>query len=452
MSDDIEQTIEVSTGYEPRELQQQIHASIKRFTVMAIHRRFGKTVCAINELIDAALTCPLHQPKVAYIAPYYKMAKSIAWEYLKTFTENIPNSKAYESELRVDIQLGVIDGKKNFARIQLFGADHPDSLRGQYFDMVVFDEFGLQPISIWTEVVRPALADRHGINGNVTKAFFLGTPNGKNHFYDIYMAGQKKMLAGHPEWFAATYRADETNIIMASELESARENMPEEEYRQEFLCDWAAAVRGAYYAFEMGKIRDKHQVRDVPHERQLPVYCAWDLGIDDYTAIWFFQCHRNEIRLIRYEEWTNIGMLDIVAEINQLGYIYADMIMPWDVNIREYTSGKTRLESMESLGFSVLVAPKLSVQEGVNAVRAILSQCWFDIAGCERGVDCLENYRKKYDNRTGQFLESAVHDEFSHGADAFRYLALTWDESFGQAVLHGSGARNSHVPKVKRST
>lgn len=438
--------ITIETGYEPRELQTRIHQNMKRFTVLAIHRRFGKTVCAINELIDEALTCKLPNPRVAYIAPYYKQAKAVAWDYAKQYTEGIPNVKAYESELRIDIPLGKLNGKTNIARIQLFGSDHPDSLRGLYFDCICFDEFGLQPVSIWTEVCRPSLADRKG------RALFLGTPCGKNHFFEIYQQAVEKQKQGHPEWLAATYRADETGVVDPDELESARENMPEEEYRQEFLCDWAAAIRGAYYAYEMGKIKDKGHIRNVPQEATLPVFCAFDLGLDDYTAIWFFQCFRNEIRVIRYEEFTNTSLIDILSEISRYGYVFAQLIMPWDINIREYTSGKTRLEITESLGFEVLVAPRLTVADGIGAGRALLSQCYFDQSACERGIDCLENYRKKYDPRTGQFLESPVHDEFSHGADAWRYLCTTWDETMGQQVLNSNTAtRMKNIPKVKRS-
>ena len=444
--------VEMTTGYAPRPLQQQIHREMRRFTVLAIHRRFGKTVCAINELIDGALTCPCLKPRVAYIAPYYKQAKAVAWDYAKQFTENIPNAKAYESELRIDIPLGEKDGKKNTARLQLFGADHPDSLRGLYFDVVVFDEFGLQPSNIWTEVVRPALADRHGLEGNVTRALFLGTPCGKNAFYEMYQDANRKMLEGHPEWFAQTYRADETNVIAASELESAKEDMPEEDYRQEFLCDWAAAIRGAFYASDVNKIRERGQIMRVPYEKHIPVFVAWDLGLDDASALWFCQCYRNEIRLIRYEEFTNMGLVDILAEISNYGYVYAAMIMPWDVKIREYTTGKTRLETVESLGFTVEVAPKLSVADGVTACRTVLSNCYIDEVHCERGIDCLENYRKKFDSRVGLFLETPIHDEFSHGAVSFRTLSTAYDPIYAQQTVNGRFGQFGATPKVKRST
>lgn len=430
------QIVNIGTGYEPRPLQREIHKHIRRFSVLAIHRRFGKTVLAVNECIDAALECDLRNPRIGYIAPYYKQAKSIAWDYLKDYTANIPQSRAYESELRVDIQR---DGGDK-ARIQLFGADHPDSLRGLYFDFVVFDEFGLQPIAIWTEVVRPALADRKGA------ALFIGTPAGKNHFYDKYQEALRNQEANHPEWFCATYRADETNVIDPDELESARENMPESEFRQEFLCDWAAAVKGSYYAGEMGRARDMGRICPVPHEPGLPVYCAFDLGLDDAMAVWFAQFLNSEIRLIEYEEWTNTGLLTVLKEIRERPYVFAELMMPWDINKRQMMSAKTRLETVEEMGFDVIPVKKQSLEDGINAVRMILDKCWFDEVKCARGIDCLENYRKKTDRMTGLFLESPLHDEFSDGADAFRYLAQAYEEEFASARVsrHRQYSRQSH--------
>lgn len=440
-----QQVLEVNTGYAPRPLQRQIHANCRRFTVLAIHRRFGKTVLACNELIDIALQCPLHNPRVAYIAPYYKQAKAVAWDYMKDFTAMIPNQKAYESELRIDIPVGEVNGKPSVARIMCFGADNPDALRGLYFDAVVFDEYGNQPMSIWSEVVRPALADRKG------RALFLGTPNGKNHFYEKYQEAVKHMEEGHPEWYAATFRADETNVIDHDELMGAKENMPDEDYRQEFLCDWAAAVKGAYYASEVGRARDGGRLMRVPYERGLPVYAAFDLGIDDMTAVWFIQCFRNEIRCIDYKEWKDTGLVDILKELVQLPYLYAELIMPWDIKIREMTSGKSRLEAVEELGFEVIIAPKLSVEDGINAVRMTLPQCYIDSVLCERGIDCLENYRKKFDGRTGQFLKTPEHDEFSHGADAMRTFACAYEPTMGERLSNNSSTTSKRSISVKRS-
>jgi len=442
----MQQVVDISTGYKPRPLQMQIHRDMKRFSVIAIHRRFGKTVLAVNELIDAALKCKLHNPRMAYIAPYYKQAKSVAWAYLKDFCYQIPNAKAYESELRIDIPVGMNNGKPSIARIQLFGCDPPDALRGLYFDSVALDEYGNMPQSLWNEVLRPALSDRKG------KCTFLGTPNGKNHFYTMYMDAAAKMEQGHPEWYAATFRADETRIIDPDELASAKENMPESDFRQEFLCDWAAAVKGAFYSDEMNRARSQGRVMRIPYERGLPVNLAFDLGIDDQTAVWFFQCFRSEIRLIDYVEWADKGLIDVLKDIKEMPYVYGETIMPWDVNIRELTTGRARLEVAEELGFDVLVAKKMNVEDGINACRTLLSQCYFDESNCQRGIDCLENYRKKYDPRTSSFLMRPEHDEFSHGADAFRYLAVAYEPNMGEQLLGSSSNRRGSKVKVNKCT
>lgn len=440
-----QQVISVSTGYEPRPLQLAIHREMRRFSVLAIHRRFGKTVLAVNHLIDSMLKCPLHNPRVGYIAPFLKQAKAVAWDYAKDYTANIPGVKQYESELRIDIPVGEVNGKRSIARLMLFGADHPDSLRGLYFDDIVFDEFAQQPITIWTDVCRPALADRKG------GALFIGTPAGKDHFYDKYQEASRELAEGNPEWYCQTFRADETEVIDAVELASARQSMDESSYRQEFLCDWAAAIKGSFYADQMGRAADEGRVLRIPYESNLPVLCAFDLGIDDETAVWFFQCFRSEIRLINYKAWTNRGLLDVLKEIKEMPYVYGEFIMPWDIDQRELTTGRTRLEVIESLGFDILIAPRPSVEDGINAVRTILSQCWFDKINCEEGIDCLENYRKKFDHRTGQFLMRPEHDKFSHGADAFRYLALGYDDHMGKNFTGGGGPKGGS-PTSTRST
>ncbi|MDI9409843.1 MAG: hypothetical protein QM523_11460, partial [Candidatus Pacebacteria bacterium] len=218
----------IGTGYEPRSFQAELHQSLARFSVLVAHRRFGKTVFAVNELIDRALTCPLERPRFAYIAPLAVQAKTIVWDYLKAYTAAIPQISWHESELRVDLPNG--------ARISLYGADNPDRLRGLYFDGVVLDEYGDMPPRLWSEIIRPALADRLGF------AVFIGTPKGRNQFYELYQRAQTL-----PDWFAATLPVSVTKILPESELAAARQAMSSDQYAQEFECAFTAAVQGAYY-------------------------------------------------------------------------------------------------------------------------------------------------------------------------------------------------------------
>lgn len=411
----------VSTGYAPRPLQTEIHKRLARFSVLALHRRFGKTVLAVNELIDRAINCPLHKPQMFYMSPYLVQSKRIAWGMLKTYTYNLPNVKQYESELKVVIPLG----EGNEATIQCLGADHPDSLRGVYIDHIIFDEYGLMPVSIWEEVCRPACADRHG------GATFLGTPQGKNQFYDIHKKALDRMALGDEEWYAVTYRADETGIIAEKELQSMRDSMPENKFRQEMLCDWSAGIEGSFYENEMKRVKEEGRIMSVPYEPCLPVFVAFDLGYNDHTALWFCQFFQKEIRLIEYQEFVGIGLMDVLKEIQYKPYVYGELFMPWDIGVHDLFTGRTRLECVQEMGFEVTIASKkISKEDGIHAVRTILSRCVFDKDKTSAGVDCLENFRKKKDERTGQFLSIEQKDQFVHGADSFRYLAVCYEEDF----------------------
>lgn len=181
------------------------------------HRRFGKTVLSLYCLIHDAYACPKPQPRYAYIAPLFRQAKSIAWDMLRTLLTPLPGVKFNEAELRADLHHG--------ARLQLFGADSPDTLRGLYFDGCVLDEAAQMRPRLWPEIVRPALADRGGW------AIHISTPLGHNAYYDLYQQAQED-----PEWHTALYRASETGIVPPLELASARQVMSPEQYAQEFEC------------------------------------------------------------------------------------------------------------------------------------------------------------------------------------------------------------------------
>jgi hypothetical protein len=420
----------ITIPYTPRPLQREIHTALYnngkriRFAVLAIHRRFGKSVFAINECIAGALTCPLQDPKFFYIAPTFKQAKNIAWEYLKGFTRNIPGIKFYETELRVVLP--------NNAMIYLSGAENYETLRGNYCDGVVLDEWGNMAPKVFKEVLRPALSDRLGW------CIFLGTPNGKNHFYDTYQKGLKK-----DKWLARTFRADETGIIAPEELEDARDEQGEDEYRQEFLCDWTASVRGSFYAAEMERVYKEGRIMNVPHAQALPVDTAWDLGLDDATAIWFVQCVGQEVRLIDHAEFRNTSLSDILLELSRKPYRYGNCYLPHDAAVRELTTGNPRTKIFEESQMfdAVEVTPVQKIEDGINAARILLPQCFFDKVKTAYGRDCLENYRKQLDSKTGEFTNKPVHDKYSHSADALRYLAINYHPQLGEVIERANVSR-----------
>lgn len=399
---------EVIIPYRPRPLQAQIHEELKRWNLLVCHRRFGKTVLAINQLLKSALTNTERAPRYAYLAPLRNQAKAIAWDYLKFYSAPVPGVAVYENELRVDYPTG--------ARIQLFGCDNPDSLRGMYLDGVVLDEYGQMPSWLWGEVLRPALSDRRGY------AIFLGTPRGKNAFYDLYIG-----VKDDPEWLVRVFRASETGIIADDELADARKTMEEGQYKQEYECSWAAAIHGAYYAALIEQARDAGRIGRVPYDPALKVHTAWDLGLRDATAIWFIQVHGAEVRVIDYYEASGFGLDHYAKYLTSRGYVYGDHIGPHDIKVRELGTGKSRLEVAESLGIKFRVAPDVSVADGVQAVRDLIPRCWFDSERCKRGVEVLTNYRQEWDDARRTFRGQPLHDWASHGADALRYFAVTPD-------------------------
>lgn len=405
----------VTIPYRPRPLQRQLHAERvrKRFLCLVCHRRFGKTVFAINELVKGALTCKLERPRFAYFAPLLKQAKAIAWDYLLHYTAPIPGRAVNLAELRVDLPNG--------ARVQLFGMDNPDAARGLYFDGAVLDEFGQMPERGWNEVILPALSDRAGW------AIVLGTPQGRNQFYRLYNHARRD-----DAWHAALFKASETDLFDAADLTQIRANMSQDAYEQEYECSFAVGARGAYYAHYIEKARDDKRVTKVPYEPNLEVHTAWDLGVSrgaDSMAIWFYQINGRAVQVIDYYGNEGEGLPHYAKVLDERGYKYGRHWAPHDIAAKEIGTGKTRIETAATLGIEFDIAPNVSVLDGIEAVRSVLNRCWFDEVKCKYGLDALEAYRREENPRTGELKDVPLHDWSSHPADAFRMLALTVDEN-----------------------
>lgn len=410
--------------YNPRPLQKKLHHDLARFSVLVAHRRFGKTVFCVNEIIQAAVTANYRAPRCAYIAPLYRQAKTVAWDMLKHYSQDMQKAgwaKFNEAELRVDYGNG--------GRAQLFGADSPDHLRGVGLDKAVMDEYAQMNPRVFPEIIRPALSDRKG------SAIFMGTPMGRNHFYELYQyALEDRMKNGvDAEWRAIMHKSSETNIIDPQELISARAGMTDAEYEQEFECSFTAAIKGAYYASELAKLRKENRICPVSHETSLPVTTGWDLGINDQTAIWYAQRIGKEIRFIDYEEFVDTPLMEIARHVlNDKPYNYAAHFLPHDAKVREMTTGKTRMESMESVGLkNIDVCRQQPVHEGINATRLLLAHAWFDEVKCHRGLIALESYQKSFDERLQTFRNQPLHNWASHAADAMRTFGHNWSAAPG---------------------
>lgn len=409
--------VEARIPYQPRLHQQRLHALAEshRFGAIVCHRRFGKTVFAVNHLHKGALTCDKPRPRFAHIFPTYRQGKAVGWDYAKHYGLAVPYAEPNETELRIDFPNG--------GQYRIFGADNPDALRGLYFDGVIFDEYGLQPPGIFSEVVRPALSDRGGW------ALFVGTPNGKNQFYDAVQ--QAKQDDG---WFVAEYKASETGILTADELQAARAVMTRDEYNQEYECSFEASVKGAIYAREIQQAREQGRITSLPYEPGLLVDTWWDLGVGDQTAIWFVQQQRQEVRLIDYYESSGVGLQHYAGVLSGRGYEYGKHVAPHDIAVKELGTGRSRLEAARHLGIHFQVAGRLPLEDGINAARMLLPKCWFDVDKCRKGLEALQHYRWDYNQRINEFKPVPLHDWASHGADAFR-----------------TGAQKYHAPRLTRS-
>lgn len=391
------------------------HNRTQRWAWIVAHRRFGKTVGCINDLIRGALTCPKPDPRFAYIAPLYTQAKDIAWGYLKRFTAPIPNVQVHESELRVDLPNG--------GRVRLYGAENYDRMRGIYLDGAILDEYGDMDPRVWPEVIRPALSDRQGCGT------FIGTPKGRNGFYELGYGSTETGWEGalkRDDWFTLQLRASETGVLPQSELDDARLIMTPEQYEQEYECSFDAAIVGAYYGRQIADIERAGRVRIVPWEPSQPVYTAWDLGLDDATSIWFAQVISGEVRLIDYYETNNTALSEVSRVLrNDRPYTYGEHYLPHDAETRELMTAKSRKESLEALGVRpISIATRQATEEGINAARMLLPKCVFDATKCARGLEALKQYRREWDEKRKTFKTTPLHDWTSHSADAFRYLAM----------------------------
>lgn len=395
--------------YSPREVFKPFHNRTERFAIGVAHRRCGKTVACINDKIKRAILSPKEMYRAGYIAPYLKQAKDVAWEYLKRYSRPVWGGPPNESELFVTLLGG--------QRIRIYGADNADALRGGYFDDVTLDEYADMAPSVWGSIIRPMLADRQG------SATFIGTPKGRNSFHEIF-----ERAKSDPEWLTFMLRASETKLLAESELKAARLDMTPEQYEQEFECSFEAAILGAYFGKDIAEAERAGRIKAIEPIEGKPVHTAWDLGMGDSTAIWFWQAANNEIRIIDHYENHGQAIPHYVAEIESRGYANGTDFVPHDAKVRSLETGRTRVETLVSLGRNPKLVANHKIMDGINAARLTLPRVWFDADKCRNGIEALRQYRADFDEKTRAFKDAPKHDWTSHTADAFRYLCMAWRE------------------------
>ena len=397
--------MQLSIDYTPRTAFIEFHQRNTRFTAMCCHRRAGKTVACIGDLITRAVYTQKPKAKYAYVGPFRQQAKEIAWEYLKSMSEEVRKGAPRESDLRITLLNG--------STITIYGADNPDSLRGLYFDGMVIDEYGDCRPSLWGDVLLPTLLDRRGW------AVFIGTMRGKNHFFQTLERARDTS-----SWYYKVLKASESGLISGEDLAEARAEMSEAQYAQEMECDPNAAVQGTYYANLLAKMEGDGRIGDYGYNPDEMVFVSADLGYTDSTAFWFWQLDKDGPVLIDYEEADSESLDFYFGMLKDKPYDYAEVYLPHDAKAKSLQTGRSTVEQFLGQGFNCQVVPKLAVQHGIDAGRLMLPQCRINKESCYAGIEALRAYRRSFNEKTQQYSNNPHHDWSSNGSDAFRYFSL----------------------------
>jgi hypothetical protein len=373
------------------------------------HRRAGKDLCLWNLIIKKAL---LEKGMYFYFLPQYAQAKKIIWDGITNdgtrFIDFIP-AQLRKSTNATELKIELING----SIIQLIGTDTYDAIRGTNPRGCVFSEFAFQNPQAW-EVVKPILR----VNGGW--AVFNTTPNGKNHAYDMYTRA-----VDDPDWFCEKLTVEDTNVLQIEDIElERREGMTEEMIQQEYFCSFDIGALGSYYANLIKQARDENRICAVNYQSGIRVDCYWDLGRNDQTSIGFVQQLGKEIRVIDFYENSGYALGHYLEILRDKKYSYGTMYLPHDARHERLESNKSIEDQVRESGFNVNIVEQAPVATGIQQVRKILPNMWFDKEKCGHLIRCLENYHKEWDEKAKVFRETPKHDWSSHASDMVRYIAM----------------------------
>ena len=381
------------------------------------HRRAGKDLSSVNVLVMAA------QETVGnylHLLPEQTQAKKAIWRGIdKTgirFMDRIPSSiikKKYESEMLIEFHNG--------STYQCGGADNYNSWMGTNPRGLILSEYSLQDPMAWT-YLRPILTENEGW------AIFIYTARGKNHGYDLY-----NVAKANPErWHCALLTIEDTLdhygnpvISQAQYLQEIEDGMPEAMARQEFYVDFEASLVGSYFGDLLEKAHTDGRIGYYPHDPAKPVFTSWDLGLDGNVVVFAQQTEGGDPRIIDCFSEANTKFSDVCKEVNEKPYVYGAHFGPHDAANRD-PEKNTRLNTARDLGIDIIVTPRSSRDDGIEAVRLLLPRCQFHAENLDYFIDCMKSYHRLWDDKLKVFREQPVHNFASHTADAFRIMAVNW--------------------------
>lgn len=393
--------------YKPRDQFLPVHNRRQRWGVLNTHRRAGKTVALVNDLIFGALECRLHRPQLAYIGPTYSQARKVAWQYLLDYAEPYFGKPPSIAELKVTL--------KNDAVIYVLGADNADSLRGMYLDGCVPDEYAMYKPSVFSQVIRPALSDRNGW------ALFASTPRGKNLFYDVCKTAERSP----DEWFYLNLPADTSGIISPQELADLRKDMDAEEFAQEYLCSFDSALKGAIYADEVNSMMLEGRYSSGLLDESLLTHCAFDLGFTDATVCIWFQVHGGSVRIVACEATTGKDIFHHIERIHSFGGTLGEVFLPHDARAKNLQTGRSIIEQFLKEGITPKIVASHKVRDGIFAVRRLFPMLYVDSEATGDLLEAMKAYHREWDDNKLMFSDTPYHDWASDYCDCLRYVALS---------------------------
>lgn len=387
--------------------------------VWIAHRRAGKDDLALHLTACAAMR---RVGGYWHLLPSQVQARKSVWQAINPHTgmrrirEAFPQS-IVARELENEMMIEFVNG----STWQCVGSDSYDSLVGSSPVGLVFSEFALADPAAWS-YLRPILQENDGW------AMFITTPRGRNHAATFYEEAKDD-----PTWFAELLPATKTTVFTPEQLEVEKRELIREfgeeqgaaTYNQEYMCSFQSALVGSYYGREMELAEEQDRITNVPCDPRLQVHTAWDLGISDSTSIIFFQLAGKEIHVIDYLENSGVGLDWYAKELQRRQYMYGTHVVPHDAAVRELGTGRSRIETLKSLGIACRVVPVQTVADGINAVRTMLPAMWFDKTKCKKLISALQQYRRVWSEKRHTFEDRPLHDWCSHPADAMRYWATS---------------------------
>lgn len=434
--------------FQPRPYQAPIIDAVEnrgyKRVIAILPRRAGKDLTAFNLCIRECIRKPC---VIYYIFPTYSQAKKVIWDSVTNTGDRILDyvpSELVDSMNSQEMKIRF----KNGSLLQLVGSDNYDSLMGTNPQGVVFSEYALQDPRAY-QYIRPILTANFGW------AVFISTPRGKNHLWELY-----QIAITNPAWFCMKLTVEDTKHIPLSEIDKERQEgiMSEDLIQQEYYTSFTMGVEGAYYSKYIDKMKIENRISRVPWNSGYKVHTAWDLGVSDSTAIIFFQLVGQSINIIDCYEHNKEGLEHYIKYLEAKPYQYGKHIAPHDIEVKEFGTGMTRLEKARQLGIKFTVAPRLSISDGIEAVRTVLSRTWIDDTYCVKLIKSLENYRQEFDPKAKIYKSNPLHDWTSHFCDSVRYMCVSLnkvkegmtpeklDKMYEEAVM----GKNANMPSVFR--